>query len=90
VAGIFVARSPVQQHFFDREADVLRDLTKKNRGDVSAGVEGHGRAPPVSVPVLLVRPALPRFGEAEFFQDSDDLARLQDGVPSHLQATFTV
>ncbi len=65
--------------FLDRETDVAGDLPQQGWGDVAAGVQRDRSAAPVRVPKLRVRAALPDLHEAAALQQSQHLARLQDG-----------
>jgi hypothetical protein len=42
------------EEFFDCDADVLADLSEKQRRDVSAGVEGNGCEATICMPELLM------------------------------------
>ena len=66
------------QKLFEREADVLDDLSEQHRGNVSAGMIRNGRAASVGVPILQMRTSLPGENEAKRLQDATDLAWLEN------------
>jgi len=47
------------------DSEILDDLTKKSRLDVSAAVNRQGRGAAIFVPKLLVGPSLPDFDQAQ-------------------------
>ena len=57
----------VLKQILNREADILGNLTQKNRREVSSRMKRHGCAPPILVPKLLVRPSLTHLNEAKLF-----------------------
>jgi len=64
--------------FLDGQTNVLSDLTKQNRRNVAARVDGDGSNPAVWVPELLVGATLPNFLKTESLKQGDDFARLED------------
>jgi hypothetical protein len=73
----------VLKQFVEREADVLGNLTKQDRGDVPALMKRNRRAAAGSVAELSVRAALANFGEAEFDENGYDFIGFEDGNIAH-------
>lgn len=73
----------VLEQFVECEADVLGDLTKQDRGDVTALMKRNRRAAAGSVAELFVRAALANFGEAEFDENGYDFIGFEDGNIAH-------
>jgi len=73
-----------------RQADVARDLPKKERRDVPPAVKRDRCLSAVGVPKLTMRAALPDDDETEALEEPFDLPRLQHGKGRHGQATWTV
>lgn len=73
----------VLKQFVEREADVLGDLTKQDRGDVAALMKRNCRAAAGSVAELFVRAALANFGEAELEENGYDFIGFEDGNIAH-------
>ena len=79
-----------REKLLGRQADVARDLPKKERRDVPSAVKRDRRLPAVGVPKLTMRAALPDDDETEALEEPFDLPRLQHGKGRHGQATWTV
>ncbi len=73
-----------------RQADVARDLPKKERRDVPPAMERDRRLSAVGVSILAMGAPLPHEDETEALEKSFDLPRLQLGKGCHGQATWTV
>lgn len=73
-----------------RQADVARDLSKKERRDVPSAMERNRRLPSVGVPILPVGAALPDEDESQALEEPSDLPWLQHGKGRPGQATWTV
>lgn len=73
-----------------RQADVARDLPKKERRDVPPAVKRDRRLSAVGVPILPMGAALPDEDESEALEKPLDLPRLRHGKGRHGQATWTV
>jgi hypothetical protein len=71
------------QELFNRDANILADLAKKHRRDVSSRMEGDSRGPSVRVPKLLVGSALPYLLEPEGLELADNFSWLEDGDLPH-------
>ncbi len=67
----------------DRQTNILSDLTQKNRGDITSGVEGHRRRPPVGVTELLVGAALSNFDEPQSNKNRYYFPGLEDRDTGH-------
>ena len=72
------------EEFLDGQPDIAGNLAQQNRGNVSAWMIRNGRAPPVQMPLLHMRAPLPHQKEAQPFQQSAHLSRLQDRKFSHV------
>jgi hypothetical protein len=70
--------------FVDGKPNVSRDLSQKNRRDVSACMERDRRSATIQVSILPVRTPLANLDEPESFQESRHLAWLQDWNASQL------
>ena len=75
--------SAMRQELIDRQPDVLRDLTKKQRGNVTTGVKRHRCAPAIGMAVLAVRTAPANLHETKTLKNARHHARFQDGWPGH-------
>ena len=71
------------QELIRRHPDVLRDLTKKQRGNVTTGVKRHCCAPAIEMPVLAVRTAPANLHETKTLKNARHHARFQDGRLGH-------
>ncbi len=79
-----------REKLLGRQADVARDLPKKERRDGPPPVERDRRLSAVGVPILPMGAALPDEDETEALEEPFDLPRLQHGKGCHRQATWTV
>lgn len=77
-------RSITLQQLVDREVNVPRDLPEQRRRDVAAGMERDRCPSAVRMSELPVGATLPRFSEAQTYQKSSDLTRLQNWYRAHL------
>ncbi len=75
--------SAVAEKLVNSHADVLRDLTQKDRRDVAALVKWDRRRPTVCMAKLRMRAAAAHFFEAQVAENRRHLARLQDRVLAH-------
>lgn len=73
------------QKLVDHQANVFGDLPQQDWRDISSWMDGHGRAPAVLMPELLVRPTLTNLDETKRFEDRNDLTGLQDRNSSHVK-----
>ncbi len=71
------------KHLGHGETDVLGDLAQKNRRSIAASVKWNRCIAAGGVTKLLVRTALPHFGEAQFAQDRYDFGRLENRDITH-------
>jgi hypothetical protein len=75
--------STILHELIDHQSDVLRDLTKKQRGNVTTGVKRHRCAPAIGMPVLAVRTAPANLHETKTLKNARHHARFQDGRLGH-------
>jgi hypothetical protein len=71
------------QKLFWGDADVLDDLAKQERRDVTSAVDRNCRVATVRMAELLVGAALPDLNEAKSFEGTDDVPWFQDGEAGH-------
>lgn len=76
------------QELIHSQANVLGDLANEYRRDIAAGVKRNRSRPTVRMAKLLVRTALPYFGEAKREQDGDNFSRLQDRHAARLSDKY--
>src|SRR5580704_19320087 len=69
--------------FLCSHSDVFGYLPQKHRRNVATRVKWDRRSATVSMPELAMRTALSHFDEAESFQNSNDIARLEDWNVAH-------
>ena len=75
--------SAMLQELIHRQPDVFRDLTKKQRGNVTTGVKRHRCAPAIGMAVLAVRTTSANLRETKALKNRCHLAPFQDGWPGH-------
>jgi hypothetical protein len=75
--------STMLHELIDHQSDVLRDLAKKQWGNVAAGVKGYRGTPAIGMPVLAVRTAPANLHETKTLKNARRHARFQDGRLGH-------
>ena len=74
----------VAQKILDRHPDVFGNLAQQYWREIASHMKGHGSAPALSMPKLLMRAALTGLLKPQGLQDRNHLARLQNWNATHL------